>query len=75
VTHGRLLARAKKYPIEWRRERRGHRSTALAAPASCSYGGYESAIISTAGDRAWMMSSWATRTNANLGCYDNGEGH
>jgi hypothetical protein len=37
-----------------------------------SYGGYESAIISTAGDRPWMMSDWATRTNANLGCYDNG---
>jgi len=37
-----------------------------------AYGGYLSAILPGIGDRAWMMSSWASRTNANLGCYDDG---
>jgi len=48
--------------------------TAIGSPGivNVSYGGYSSAIIPGAGDRAWMMSSWANRTNANLGCYDTG---
>src|SRR5262249_37086004 len=51
-----------------------HAWTAMGSPGivDVAYGGYYSAIIAGDGDRAWMMSTWANRTNSNIGCYDNG---